>query len=71
MKIWQGINYYKNEKSKTLVITTGITIKVGLEINKINVDLIDIFKIKPFPVKEIEKLLKLISTKNNYYRRKF
>ena len=52
------------KKSKTLVITTGITIKVGLEIvNKINVDLIDIFKIKPFPVKEIENLLKLISTK--------
>ena len=56
----KGVNYYRNDKSETLVITTGITIKVGLEvINKINVDLVDIFKIKSFPAKEVEKLIKI------------
>ena len=58
-----SINFYKSIRSKCLVITTGVTIKIGLEIkNKYNVDLIDIFQIKPFPLLKLEKIIK----KNKY-----
>ena len=58
-----SINFYKSIRPKCLVITTGVTIKIGLEIkNKYNVDLIDIFQIKPFPLLKLEKIIK----KNKY-----
>ena len=59
----KGVNFYPKEKSSYLVITTGVTLKIGLEIfNRYKTDLIDVFQLKPFPSINILKIIE----KNKY-----
>ena len=58
-RISKNINYYNKSNSKCLIISTGITLKITLDIQKSkkNVDLADIVCLKPFPYKDLKKII--------------